>query len=197
MNWKGKKILVVGCGISGIGSTELLEKVGASPILFDENTNVNIDNVKAHYLYTGKEIYQQMEGKIDYLVAGIGTGGTISGIGKYLKEQDDNIKIIGLEPSKSAVISKKEKGSHKIYGIGAGFVPTILNKDIIDEIYLVDEKDAYDTMKLFMKHEGIFVGVSSGAALNVAYRLQEKYGFNKRIICILPDSGNRYLSILN
>ena len=157
----------------------------------------NKSKVEAHYLYTGKEIYEQMDGKIDYFIAGIGTGGTISGVGKYLKEKDKNIKVIGIEPSKSSTISTGLKGSHTIYGIGAGFIPSILDKDIIDDIYLVDEKDAYNISKRFIKEEGILVGISSGAALHVAYKIQEKYGKDKRIVCILPDSGDRYFSILN
>ena len=157
----------------------------------------NKSNVEAHYLNTGKEIYEQMGGNIDYFVAGIGTGGTISGVGKYLKEKDGNIKVIGIEPSKSSTITTGLKQSHTIYGIGAGFIPSILDKDMIDDIYLVDEIDAYSMTKKFIKEEGILVGVSSGAALNVAYKLQELYGKDKRIVCILPDSGNRYFSILN
>ena len=157
----------------------------------------NKSNVEAHYLYTGKEIYEQMDGKIDYFIAGIGTGGTISGVGKYLKEKDKNIKVIGIEPSKSSTISTGLKGNHTIFGIGAGFIPSILDKDIIDDIYLVDEKDAYNMSKRFIKEEGILVGISSGAALHVAYKIHEKYGKDKRIVCILPDSGDRYFSILN
>lgn len=171
---------------------EISKKIKNSYVLDQFN---NFDNVSAHYLTTAKEIYESLEGKIDYLVSGIGTGGTISGIGKYLKEKNPNIKIIGIEPMKNSVIKKNEKGEHKIYGIGAGFIPLILDMEIIDDIYLVSDEDSFKTTKEFNKTYGILVGISSGAALSVAYKLQNKYGKDKNIVCIFPDSGNRYFSV--
>jgi cysteine synthase A len=155
----------------------------------------NIENVMSHFETTGKEIYEALDGNIDFFVSGIGTGGTITGVGKYLKMKNPKIKVIGIEPKKSSAIKLKNKGTHTIYGIGAGFVPSILNIDIIDDIYLVDDVETYESVMKFIKEEGILVGVSSGAALSVAYKLQKKYGYDKNIVCVLPDSGNRYLSI--
>lgn len=155
----------------------------------------NIENVMSHFETTGKEIYEALDGNIDFFVSGIGTGGTITGVGKYLKMKNPKIKVIGIEPKKSSAIKLKNKGTHTIYGIGAGFIPSILNIDIIDDIFLVDDVEAYESVMKFIKEEGILVGVSSGAVLNVAYKLQKKYGYDKNIVCVLPDSGNRYLSI--
>jgi cysteine synthase A len=149
----------------------------------------------SHFETTGKEFYESLDGNIDFFVSGIGTGGTITGVGKYLKMKNPKIKVIGIEPKKSSAIKLKNKGSHTIYGIGAGFIPSILDIDIIDDIFLVDDVEAYESVMKFIKEEGVLVGVSSGAALNVAYKLQKKYGYDKNIVCILPDSGNRYLSI--
>ena len=155
----------------------------------------NIENVMSHFETTGKEIYESLDGNIDFFVSGIGTGGTITGVGKYLKMKKPKIKVIGIEPKKSSAIKLKNKGTHTIYGIGAGFIPSILDIDIIDDIFLVDDVEAYESVMKFIKEEGILVGVSSGAALSVAYKLQKKYGCDKNIVCVLPDSGNRYLSI--
>lgn len=171
---------------------EIQKSIGNSYILDQFN---NIENSNSHLINTGKEIYDSMDGKIDFFVSGIGSGGTISGVGKYLKEKDSKIKIIGIEPKKSSVITTGLKGSHKIYGIGAGFVPLILDMNVIDDIYLVEEDESYFYAKKFIKEEGILIGVSSGAALSVAYKIQKEYGVDKNIVCVLPDSGNRYLSI--
>lgn len=173
---------------------ELNKKIKNSYILDQFN---NFDNSSAHYLSTGKEIYEALDGKIDYFVAGIGTGGTISGVGKYLKEKNANIKIIGVEPANSSVIKNNAKGSHSIYGLGAGFIPLILDMGVIDDIYLVDDIEAIKEAKEFCKRQGVLVGISSGAALNVAYKIQEKYGKDKNIVCILPDSGDRYFSFFS
>lgn len=191
----GKVVLVdAKLGMKGCVSKALeIQKSIDNSYIFDQFSN--IENVNSHLLNTGKEIYEAMDGKIDYFVSGIGTGGTISGVGKYLKSKNNDIKVIGIEPTKSSVIKNGLKGTHTIYGIGAGFIPLILDMKIIDDIYLVNDEEAYFHAKKFIKEEGILIGVSSGAALSVAYKLQEEYGYNKNIVCILPDSGNRYLSI--
>lgn len=156
----------------------------------------NSANPLAHYKTTGPEIYKDSEGKVDIFVAGIGTGGTISGIGKYLKEQNKNIEIVGVEPFDSPILTKGISGPHKIQGIGAGFIPNTLNTHIYDRVITVKSEEAYDTLKNLAKLEGIFVGVSSGAALYVASLLaKEEENRGKNIVVILPDGGNRYLSL--
>lgn len=155
----------------------------------------NPANPAAHYKTTGPEIYAQTDGKIDFFVAGVGTGGTISGIGKYLKEQNPNIKIVAVEPASSPVLSKGQAGPHKIQGIGAGFVPDTLNTDIYDEIITVENEDAFATGKEIAKTEGILVGISAGAALYAAKQLaHRKENEGKTIVVLLPDGGDRYLS---
>ena len=156
----------------------------------------NSANPLAHYKTTGPEIYEMTEGKVDILVAGIGTGGTISGVGKYLKEQNENIEIVGVEPFDSPVLTKGVSGPHKIQGIGAGFIPNTLDTHIYDRVITVKSEEAYDTLKNLAKLEGIFVGVSSGAALYAASLLaKEEENRGKNIVVILPDGGNRYLSL--
>lgn len=152
-------------------------------------------NPLAHYYTTGKEIYADMNGKIDVFVAGIGTGGTISGIGKYLKEQNKNVKVIGVEPESSPLITKGVAGSHKIQGIGANFIPTILNPSVIDSLMVVSDEGALNASRLIAKKEGVLVGISSGASLSVAMELAKlKENDGKNIVCLLPDTGERYLS---
>lgn len=155
----------------------------------------NSANSAAHYNTTGPEIYSQMDGNIDIFVACVGTGGTITGVGKYLKEQNPDIKIVAVEPSNSPVLSKGEAGSHKIQGIGAGFVPKVLDRDIIDEVITINDEDAFVEGRRFGVSEGILVGISSGAALKAASVLaSRKENENKNIVVLLPDSGDRYLS---
>lgn len=162
------------------------------PQQFNNKNNPNI-----HKQTTAVEIYNDMNGDIDIFVAGVGTGGTITGVGEFLKEKLPNIKIVAVEPKDSAVLSGNSPGPHKIQGIGAGFVPSVLNTQIIDEIIQITNDEAYDTMKNLAKKEGIFAGISSGAALSAAIKLSEKKeNQGKKIVVLLPDTGERYLSLL-
>ena len=154
---------------------------------------VNPANPKIHYLTTGPEIYEDTNGNVDILVAGVGTGGTISGVGKYLKEKNPNLKVIAVEPETSPFLSKGVAGPHKIQGIGAGFKPDTLDLSVVDEIITVPNEKAFEVGAKIVKTEGLFVGISSGAALYAATLLASKYE-NKNIVVILPDNGDRYLS---
>ena len=152
----------------------------------------NLLNPLTHEKYTGSELYNQMDGNIDILVCGIGTGGTITGLGRYLKKQKD-IRVIGVEPKSSPLLTKGVTGSHKIEGIGANFIPKVLDKKVIDKIITISDDLAYDGMRMLAEKEGIFVGVSSGAAFMGALEIAKKLE-NKNIVVILPDTGERYLS---
>lgn len=152
-------------------------------------------NPKTHYLTTGPEIWQDTGGKVDILVAGVGTGGTVTGVGRYLKEKNPAVKVVAVEPASSPVLSKGVSGAHKIQGIGAGFVPKILDTNIYDEIIAVDNEDAFSTGKEIGRQEGFLVGISSGAALWAATELaRRKENEGKTIVVVFPDSGDRYLS---
>lgn len=156
---------------------------------------VNPANPKAHYDTTGPEIWEDTDGNVDIFVAGVGTGGTISGVGKYLKEKNPNIKIVAVEPATSAVLSTGVAGPHKIQGIGAGFVPDTLDTTIYDEIIAVPNEEAFKTGASVVKSDGVFVGISSGAALYAATILAKREeNKGKRIVVLLPDNGDRYLS---
>jgi cysteine synthase A len=155
----------------------------------------NMANPGVHEKTTGVEIWEDTDGTIDVLVAGVGTGGTISGAGKYLKQQKATIRIIAVEPSGSPVLSKGTPGPHKIQGIGAGFIPDTLNTAIYDEIITIENDDAFTMGRELAKSEGIFAGISSGAALAAAVKLAQKAEYQgKTIVVVLPDSGDRYLS---
>lgn len=155
----------------------------------------NLANLKSHYYTTAKEILYDLDNKIDVLIAGIGTGGTISGISSYFKDNNINAYIIGVEPSSSPLLTKKYTAAHKIQGIGANFVPKILKLENIDEVIDIKDDEAYKGCNILAKEEGIFAGISSGAALSAALKLDSNKFKNKNIVIILPDNGERYLSV--
>lgn len=171
---------------------ELKESIPGAVIL---GQFVNPANPAIHKATTGPEIWDQTDGKVDIFVAGVGTGGTVTGVGEYLKEQNPNVKVVAVEPAGSPVLSTGTPGSHKIQGIGAGFVPDVLNTKIYDEVITIENDDAFAEGKAFAVSEGILVGISSGAALKAATVLaQRPENAGKTIVVLLPDSGDRYLS---
>ena len=173
-------------------ANELKESIAGAVIL---GQFTNQANPEMHYKTTGPEIFRQTDGKVDVFVAGVGTGGTVTGVGRYLKEKNPNVKIVAVEPASSPVISKGTAGAHKIQGIGAGFIPETLDTKILDEVITIENEEAFEEGRNFAKSEGILVGISSGAALKagviLAKRLENK---GKNIVVLLPDSGDRYLS---
>jgi len=156
---------------------------------------VNLANPEIHSKTTAQEILTAMDGKLDAFVAGVGTGGTITGVGEVLKKEVPPIKIVAVEPAASAVLSGESPGPHRIQGIGAGFVPEVLNPDIIDEIIPVEDDEAFGTAKRLAREEGLFVGISSGAAALAALKVAGDLGKGKRVVVILPDTGERYFSM--
>ena len=156
---------------------------------------VNPSNPKAHYETTAREIYDDLDGKVDIFVAGVGTGGTITGIGRYLKEKNPSVKIVAVEPENSPVLSKGISGKHGLQGIGAGFIPKVLDTKVYDEVITVKEEDAYKTGRSLAKEEGVLIGISSGAALFAAKTLAKREeNKEKNVVVLLPDTGDRYLS---
>ena len=189
--------LVLTDGSKGMkGAIEKAEELAKEiPNAFIPSQFTNPANPNIHYLTTGKEIYRDLDGKVDFFVAGVGTGGTISGTGKALKELNPSIKVVAVEPSTSPVLSEGHAGPHKIQGIGAGFVPKTLDTSIYDEIIRVSSEDAFATGKLIARSEGMLVGISSGAALFAAIEIAKRpENKNKNIVVLLPDTGERYLS---
>lgn len=171
---------------------ELKESIPGSIVL---GQFVNPANPQVHRETTGPEIWEQTDGKVDIFVAGVGTGGTVTGVGEYLKQQNPDVKVVAVEPATSPVLSKGTAGAHKIQGIGAGFVPTVLDTKIYDEIIAIDNDDAFAEGRAFAVSEGVLVGISSGAALKAATILaQRPENKGKNIVALLPDSGDRYLS---
>lgn len=171
---------------------ELSKEIEGSIIL---GQFINPANPAIHKKTTGPEIWNQTDGKVDIFVAGVGTGGTVTGVGEYLKEQNPNVKVVAVEPATSPVLSKGTAGAHKIQGIGAGFVPDVLNTKIYDEIIAIENEDAFTEGRRFARSEGILVGISSGAALKAAAILAARpENKGKTIVVLLPDSGDRYLS---
>ena len=189
--------LVLTEGAKGMkGAIAKAEELAAEiPNSFIPGQFVNPVNPKAHRETTGPQIWNDTEGKVDIFVAGVGTGGTISGVGEYLKSQNPNVKIVAVEPASSPVLSEGKAGAHKIQGIGAGFVPDTLNTKIYDEIIKVENEDAFETGRAFARSEGILIGISSGAALWAAAQLAKREeNKGKVIVALLPDTGDRYLS---
>ena len=189
--------LVLSEGSKGMkGAIEVANKLHEEiPNSITAGQFVNPANPKIHYETTGPEIYADSEGKVDYFIAGVGTGGTITGVGKYLKEKNPNIKAVAVEPESSPVLSKGVAGVHKIQGIGAGFVPDVLDRGVIDEIITVSNDDAFEYGRLPGKLEGFLVGISSGAALKAAIEVASREeNAGKTIVVLFPDTGDRYLS---
>ena len=190
----GAKLILTDGSLGMKGSIEKMNK------LLSENSNYislkqfdNEYNPLAHYETTGVEIYNQVK-DIDIFVCGVGTGGTISGVGKYLKEQNPNIKVVAVEPEGSPVISKNKKGSHKIQGIGAGFIPKNYNENVVDEVMTITDEESYKGVRIMAQKEGILVGISSGANIYAALKLCEMYP-NKKIVTVAPDGIDKYMSM--
>ena len=190
----GAKLILTDGSLGMKGSIEMMNK------LLSENTNYislkqfeNEYNPLAHYETTGVEIYNQVK-DIDIFVCGVGTGGTISGVGKYLKEQNPNIKVFAVEPEGSPVISKNKKGSHKIQGIGAGFIPKNYNENVVDEVMTITDEESYKGVRIMAQKEGILVGISSGANIYAALKLCEMYP-DKKIVTVAPDGIDKYMSM--
>ena len=190
----GAKLILTDGSLGMKGSIEMMNK------LLSENTNYislkqfeNEYNPLAHYETTGVEIYNQVK-DIDIFVCGVGTGGTISGVGKYLKEQNPNIKVVAVEPEGSPVISKNKKGLHKIQGIGAGFIPKNYNENVVDEVMTITDEESYKGVRIMAQKEGILVGISSGANIYAALKLCEMYP-DKKIVTVAPDGIDKYMSM--
>ncbi len=192
----GAELVLTNGSLGMAGAIKKAEELAKEiPNSFIAGQFTNPANPEIHFKQTGVEIYNDTDGNVDIFVAGIGTGGTISGVGEYLKSKNPNVKIVGVEPAGSAVLSGKPAGSHGLQGIGAGFIPDVLNTDIIDEIITVTEDEAYEASRLIGKSEGVLVGISSGAAAHAAFELAKRpENQGKTIVVLFPDTGDRYLS---
>lgn len=189
--------LVLTDGSKGMkGAIEKADELAKEiPDSFIPSQFTNPANAEAHRLTTAVEIWEDTDGKVDIFVAGVGTGGTITGVGEYLKSKNPDIKVVVVEPASSAVLSGKQAGAHKLQGIGAGFIPEVLNTEIYDEIIAVENEDAFSMGRLMGQKEGILVGISSGAALHAAITLAKRpENKGKKIVALMPDTGDRYLS---
>ena len=189
--------LVLSEGAKGMqGAIDKAQELAAQiPNSFVPGQFVNFDNPKAHVASTGPEIWEDTDGKVDFFVAGVGTGGTITGVGQFLKSKNKNVKIVAVEPETSAVLSKGTAGAHKIQGIGAGFVPEILDTKVYDEVIAVPNEVSFEVSRMIGKQEGVLVGISSGAAAWAAIQLAKRpENKGKNIVVLLPDTGERYLS---
>lgn len=196
MNAYGAELVLTDGKLGMKGAIAKAEELSKEiPNSFIAGQFVNMANPKAHFDTTGPEIYRDTDGKVDIFVAGVGTGGTVSGVGKFLKSKNSDIKIVAVEPQTSPVLSKGVSGSHKIQGIGAGFVPEVLNTEIYDEVITVSDDNAFSVGNLIAKTEGILVGISSGAAVYAAIEVAKRpENYGKTITVLLPDTGDRYLS---
>src|SRR3989338_8622639 len=192
----GAEVILTSAKEGMVGAVEKAREIVATrKNAFMPQQFMNPDNPAMHRKTTAKEILKDTDGKIDAFVAGVGTGGTITGVGEALKKHNSKIKVIGVEPKNSAVLSGGKPGPHMIQGIGAGFIPEVLNRDIIDEIISVDDHEAYKTAKRLTREEGIFAGISCGAACVAALKIAKSLGVGKNVVVIFPDSGERYLSM--
>ncbi len=191
----GAELILTPASEGMAGAIRVAEKLAKENGYFMPLQFENKYNPQAHRETTALEILRDIDGKIDAFVAGIGTGGTITGLGEVLKEKIPGVKIIAVEPEKSALLSGGTHSPHKIQGIGPGFIPKILNRDIIDEVITVSDEDAFDMTRKLAKEEGLFVGISSGAAMVGALKVAQKIGKGKRVVVVLPDGGNKYLSM--
>lgn len=192
----GAKIVLTEGSKGMKGAIEKAQELASeTPGSFIPGQFTNMANPTAHFRTTGPEIWEDTDGKVDIFVAGVGTGGTLSGVGEYLKSKNPNVKVIAVEPAGSPVLSKGTSGPHKIQGIGAGFIPDTLNTKIYDEIIAVENEDAFETGRTLARREGLLVGISSGAAVFAATELAKRpENKGKRIVVLLPDTGERYLS---
>ena len=181
--------------LGALKEAKKLEKTIENSVVLEQFSNES--NWKTHYYSTGPEIYRDLKGKLDAVVAGIGTGGTVTGIGKYCKAISPDIKIIAIEPEKSPLISQGIAGVHGLQGIGANFLPKILDLDVIDKVYTANENESFALIRHLAKTEGLFLGISSGAVLSVLNKIESAYKENQHIVVILPDFGNKYLSSEN